>query len=496
MPDRTEKILVVDDEYGIREGCRKVLSLEGYEVVTAEDGFSGLAAFEAQKDFAAALIDLKMPRMDGIELIERIRAQDEDIVLMVITANATIESAVEATKRGAFGYVPKPFTPDELLLHIRQGLEMRAVALEAKRLRLEREARLLEVARERSKSNTIIQCISDAMLVTNLEGQVVLINAAGKAVFAKRPLKKEPFPLHTLGCAPLQRLMETLISLPGEPSITSQEIQIEENTYMFNAGPVIEPNGPVVGAVAVLRDISELKSLETAKSMFVSMVAHEIKNPVAAVEGYLDLILGARDDAALGSVKDKLSRAKLRTTTLRSLIDELFTLQSLETGRFTLTRKPLDLAGVVADAVESCAEKAAGLNIRLSLAGPVTPGACGVLGDAGALRSVFVNLIENAVKYTPAEGRVRVVVACDEDEVSVVVEDTGIGITAEEIPLIFNEFYRIRNRQTAVIPGTGLGLSLVKKFVDMHHGFIKVDSAHGKGSAFMVVLPAWRDNQQ
>lgn len=199
MEQQKTKILVVDDEYGMREGCRKVLNHEGYEVVTAPDGLSGLEEFKKHGDFSAALIDLKMPGMGGIELIQEIRSIDQDVVLLVITANVSIESAVETTKRGAFGYISKPFTPAELLLPIQQGLEMRRLELDARRLRKEREERLLEVAHERSKSSTIIDCLSDAVLVINLDHQVVLMNEKASTVNSLWLSKEVPFPSDSLG---------------------------------------------------------------------------------------------------------------------------------------------------------------------------------------------------------------------------------------------------------------------------------------------------------
>ena len=178
MTTPPSRILVVDDELGMRESCRRLLVSEGYEVETAEDGYAALETFKAKGNFAAALVDLKMPRMGGLELIDRLHRLDEDLVLLVITAFATIDTAVEAAKRGAYGYVPKPFTPDELLLPVKNGLEKRALSMEAKRLREERERRLLELAFERSKSNTIIDCMTDGVLVINREKQIVLRNAA------------------------------------------------------------------------------------------------------------------------------------------------------------------------------------------------------------------------------------------------------------------------------------------------------------------------------
>jgi DNA-binding NtrC family response regulator len=172
------RILVVDDEPGIREGCRKILASEGFEVITAGDGKAGLEQFLDRGPFAVLLVDLQMPRMSGLELIRELRGRDPDIVPIIITAHATIDTAVEGTKQGAYSYIPKPFTADELLLSIKNGLERRTLSLEARRLREEREKRLLEVASERSKSNTIIACMTDGILVINTEGLVVLRNAA------------------------------------------------------------------------------------------------------------------------------------------------------------------------------------------------------------------------------------------------------------------------------------------------------------------------------
>ena len=172
MSGETVRILVTDDELGMREGCRKILVAEGYEVETAADGVQALEVFDKHRNFSAALVDLKMPRMGGMELIETIRRQDPDIVLLVITAYAAINTAVEATKRGAYSYIPKPFLPDELLLRVRNGLEMRALTIEARRLREERESRLLEVEAERTQSRTIIDCMTDGVLVVNRDRQI------------------------------------------------------------------------------------------------------------------------------------------------------------------------------------------------------------------------------------------------------------------------------------------------------------------------------------
>lgn len=484
------KILVVDDEYGIRESCRKVLTFEGYAVVTANDGIEGLAAFKTDGGFAAALIDLKMPRMDGLELVEHLRAIDEHAVLLIITAYASIETAVEATKRGAFGYVTKPFTPAELLIPVRQGLKMRRLALDAKRLRAERQARLLEAVRERSQSSTIIQCLSDALLVVNLERQVVLFNETAAALVTGLAGKRPPFGLEEAGCEPLRQLLLETLGGPAGPRIVSREIALNGQSFMVNASPVIEPEGAIIGAVALLRDISELKSLEMAKSMFVSMVAHELKNPLAAIEGYLKLIVDGDAGDRLEQFRDCLERVLLRTEALRELVSDLMTLQGIQTGRIELSRAPMALAAVLNDCVTAAMDKAALKDIAIHFDGDETTQPTHVLADRNAIASVFANLIDNAIKYTPAGGTVRVTIDQGPDQVAISVADTGIGIAPEHEQAVFEEFFRVRDRHTAAIPGTGLGLCVVKHFVELHHGRIFLRSVPGQGSRFDVILPA------
>jgi signal transduction histidine kinase len=490
MNQKPTRILVVDDEFGMREGCRRVLSAEGYEVQTAEDGMAGLEAFKTQGDFAAALIDLKMPRMSGIELIEQIRKQDQDIVLLVITAYATIETAVEATKKGAYSYIPKPFTPDELLLPVRNGLERRALALEAKRLREERERRLLEAAFERSQSSTVINCMTDGVVVINRDVQIVLRNAAAARLLPELASLPIPTPLSALSCTDLRSLLqEEVLKAVSKPMILSKEISIERGTYMVNASPVMDPNGEVLGAVAVLRDITALKKLETTKSTFVSMVAHEIKSPLAAIEGYLNLVLSGAAGDGPEQDRDMMQKAMVRAQTLRTMVSELIDIVAVETGNLVLKRSPVAIGDLVADVVEASREKAAQKKIELGLDCEEAARGQKVLADRRAVLSVLGNLIDNAIKYGVDGGHVNVRMGKDGIYVRVAVRDDGIGMTAQEKERAFDEFYRARNKETADIPGTGLGLSLAKRLVELHQGKITVDSAPGQGSTFVVSLP-------
>ena len=489
MNNESIRILVVDDELGMREGCRKILGSEGFQVETAQDGLAGLELFESQRDFAAVLVDLKMPRMGGLELIECLRALSDDVVLFVITAYATIDTAVDATRRGAYGYIPKPFTPDELLLSVRQGLEHRALSMESKRLLDERERRLLELAVERSKSSTIISCMTDGVIVINRDRQIVLRNAAAARILpgcANVPISS---PLEALGCPEVQALIdEALTSGPG-PVIASKEIALDKCTYMVNASPVLEPNGEVSGAVAVLRDITALKKLEVAKSMFISMVAHEVKSPLAAIEAQLTAVLSGVSEGNREQERTMLERALLRARTLRTMVSDLLNLTAMETGNFTIKRSPLNLARVVCEAVDAHKEKAEAKQIELTLALADGHGDGRVLADHDSMFMVVTNLIDNAIKYTPEGGHVNVRVDHDGIYARVTVRDDGIGMSEAERESVFDEFYRAKNKYTVYVPGTGLGLTLVKRLVDLHHGTITVQSEPEKGSTFSVSLP-------
>jgi signal transduction histidine kinase len=482
------RILVADDELGVREGCRKILAAEGYEVLTAGDGKAGLEQLVERGPFAVLLVYLQMPRMSGLELIQEARNRDPDIVPLIITAHATLDTAVEGTRQGAYSYIPKPFTPDELLLAIKNGLERRALSIEARRLREEREKRLLEVAAERSRSNTIIAAMTDGILVINSEKLVVLRNNATARILpdcAHRPI---PFPLDEIESADVQEIVNVVLDSPGGFMILSRQIPLGAFTYMLNVSPIIDPGGETSGAVAVFSDVTELKKLDAAKSMFVSLVAHEVKSPLAATEGWLNLVLSGMLKADPAEERHMLERVLLRVRTLRGMVNELISLTAIQTGNFSLKRAPVAVADVVAETVEAHREKAEEHRISVKISDCVT--GARVLADKDALSMIFSNLVENAVKYSRDGGDVLVRIGREGMYVTVSVKDNGIGISPEDLAKVFDEFYRARNEQTASIPGTGLGLSLVKRLTELHEGTVGVSSEPGKGSEFIVRFPS------
>ena len=172
-------ILVIDDEQIMRDGCSRILSKDGWSVICAENGEQGLEEIQSHPEkIDVILLDLMMPGMSGMEVLDQVRAIDPNLLVIVITGYATVESAVEAMKKGAYDFIPKPFTPDQLRIVVRRALERRALQKEAEFLRREREKSLRDIATEKSKVKTIINCMGDGVLVCDRDGCIVLSNPA------------------------------------------------------------------------------------------------------------------------------------------------------------------------------------------------------------------------------------------------------------------------------------------------------------------------------
>jgi len=177
--EHTPKIIVIDDEAIMRDGSSRILAKEDMEVVTAENGEAGLEKVkEAPDSFDVMLLDLMMPGMSGMEVLEQVREIAPSLLVIVVTGYATVDTAVEAMKKGAYDFIPKPFTPDQLRIVVHRALEKKALEEEAKRLRKEAEKSLKDVAKEKSKTHTIINSMTDGVLVVDKDGSIALLNPA------------------------------------------------------------------------------------------------------------------------------------------------------------------------------------------------------------------------------------------------------------------------------------------------------------------------------
>ncbi len=240
------------------------------------------------------------------------------------------------------------------------------------------------------------------------------------------------------------------------------------------------------GAVVVLHEITGLRRLEQVRKDFVANVSHELKTPLTSIQGFAETLLaGALDDPA--NSRRFVEIIRNHALRLSRLTDDLLKLSRIEAGKLDLDFQPVSLAGLIEATVEATRPRAeAG---RLSLAVDCPADLPRVRADANLLREVLQNLLDNAVQYTPAGGRIEVGVALDADKAVVTVADTGIGIPEAEQERIFERFYRIDPARSRQLGSTGLGLSIVRHIVEAHGGHIGVESAVGQGSRFRFSIP-------
>jgi signal transduction histidine kinase/HAMP domain-containing protein len=234
--------------------------------------------------------------------------------------------------------------------------------------------------------------------------------------------------------------------------------------------------------------IAQLRALDEAKSTLVSTVSHELRTPLTSITGYLEMVLDGDTGPLPDGAADMLRVVERNTKRLRNLIEDLLTQSRIEAGRLRVTVTRVDLHDVLSEIAGSLRPLADANRVRLDAAVPA-PGELCVDGDLRQLEQAITNLVANAIKFTGAGGQVCIGAAAEPDSVEVSVTDTGIGIPADELPHLFDRFFRASNATDAEIPGTGLGLSIVHEIVRAHQGELRVESQLGVGTTFRVRLP-------
>ncbi|MHB2153806.1 ATP-binding response regulator [Calditrichota bacterium GD2] len=373
------KVLVADDEIGMRKGVQKVLKkahfkLEKldheirFEILEAEDGRQTIELLQ-KEPIDLLLLDYKMPEVSGLEVLEWIKKEKRDVTTIMITAYASLDVAVSATKNGAFDFLAKPFTPEELRTVVEKATRNLIAQREAKRL-----------AEEKRK----------------------------------------------------------------------------------------------------------------IRFQFLSVLAHELKAPIAAVESYLRLMQGRAAGEELKNYDHIISRSLIRLEGMRKLIFDLLDLTRIESGEKKRELRTIDLVPIAKNSIETLSVLASERDIEITLKAPES---LKLTADHSELEIILNNLISNAIKYNKDHGKVEVILKESDSQVIIQVSDTGIGMTPEEQSRLFQEFVRIKNEQTRNILGSGLGLSIVKKIAQLYNGTVSVKSEKNVGSTFSVALPIRQEQQ-
>jgi len=349
----------------------------------------------------------------------------------------------------------------------------------------------LRVQRERLE--TILSGMVEGVLVTDRTGHVVLTNARAREILgvpADVDAKRRP-----------------LVELIREPAIGDLLRELGEGAAMASRdtaleagdGPVLQVNaarltgtdGELFGYVLVFHDVTELRHLEVVRRDFVANVSHEIRTPLTAIKGYAETLLGAAGEDR-ETARRFLAVINRHSERLGRLIDDLLTLSDLELGRSPLRLGAVAVGAAVDDVIQILGDAAARANVEVSA--QIEPALRPIHADGDRLRQVLINLVDNAVKYTPAGGRVLVSAASAGDGVELVVEDTGIGIPAQALPRLTERFFRVDKARSRELGGTGLGLAIVKHIVQGHGGTITIASSVGKGTTVRVRLKSAPDD--
>jgi two-component system, OmpR family, phosphate regulon sensor histidine kinase PhoR len=501
-----DRILIVDDEPDIALILKLQLEDAGYQTVRARDGVEALEAID-QEDFTLIMLDIKMPRMDGLEALSRIEVEKTPVVMM--TAHGSEDIAVNAMKKGALDYISKPFSTDDLL----QKVE-RAIIFD--RNRKEKERLALQLDEERRKMAAVLQGMADLLLAVDTQGVVITASRQAEKVLAggrdtligsklEDVLKAE---------VPGGELPSRTVLRTGEPCLDVAYTMLAGSgdiPVLSSAAPLKNAAGELVGSVEIIRDISKLKELEQEKEDFVSMLSHDLKSPITAVVGSIDLVREAKLGAVNEEQTEYLDAAVESCEEMVEMIDTLLGIHKFEAGKMRLYFREEDAAALITRSVGKYLTLAqrGGINLFTTLA----PGVPGISADRGSFNRILGNLLSNAVKFTPEGGEIEVSLDLvgevgalaasipeqsysrrelpqSGDFVRIRVRDSGVGIPQEALGTIFDRFVQAKNRRLGKTRGTGLGLAFCRKAVDAHGGYIWAESTPGEGSLFTLILPA------
>ena len=364
--------------------------------------------------------------------------------------------------------------------------ETSLLARSLNRMADEMEERLVLLERERSQLRTVLDGMVEGVLLTDPTGRILVANDAFRRIFdAQLPVEGRR-PLETARVPALQEAIES--ALEADQPLT-REIALggaQEKVIQASLAAIRE-RGYVVGAVAVFHDVTELKRLERVRREFVANVSHELRTPLTAIKGYAETLRdgGLRHPETAAEFVRIIHRHAER---LRALIEDLLDLAAVEQGEARLKPAPVRMRDVVAP-VEALIRPAAEARHQ-TLALEVPDDLPAVLADRDRLAQVLINLLDNAVKFTPEGGRIALSARGVDGRVILAVSDNGVGIPASDLPRIFERFYRVGRSRDRREGGTGLGLAIAKHLTQAMHGTIEVESAPGTGTTFRVSLPA------
>jgi two-component system, OmpR family, phosphate regulon sensor histidine kinase PhoR len=361
--------------------------------------------------------------------------------------------------------------------------DMAALADELNTMAPRLRDRIDELTEARDRAGQILDALDDGILLLDGAGRLLVANPTARAWFGLPDDLRPGLPLRrVVAVTQIAELAEEAAAKRAPVSGTVTVVLPEHRTLTLRAFPLAD-RGPTGRTVVTLSDITQRRRLEVLRRDFVANASHELKTPVAALRALAETLESALPDdpeTAQGFVV-RIGREAER---LDALVRDLLDLSRVERG--ALAAEPVDLVGLVKEVAESHADRAEERRIRLRT--ELVPGTS-VRGDRAQLGLMLSNLVDNALRYTAARGTVRIRLDSIHDKVMLRVADTGEGIPADELPRVFERFYRVDKARTRQTGGTGLGLAIVRHVAESHGGTVSVESRVGTGTTFTVTLP-------
>jgi len=353
-----------------------------------------------------------------------------------------------------------------------------------------------EISREKDYLQTLLSGIMEGVLVVDARGRILMVNRALRQLLSLPSHVEDRTPLEIIRNAELEEALRKVLQDGGNTTLELSLPSPDGKTFEVNVvGISPSPEGGVKeeegrrGVIAVFHDITRLKELEKIRRDFVANVSHELRTPLTTIKGYAETLLeGALKEEVASQFVQVIKRHSDR---LEKIVEDLLILSKIESKEFQLRIESLSVSDLIGDVLDFLRESLNKKKISVSV-GEIPP-ALLVHGDRQYLEQVLINLVDNGIKYGHEGGRIVIsATERDETEVEISVKDDGIGIPKEDLPRVFERFYRVDKGRSHELGGTGLGLSIVKHIVQAHRGRIWVESQLGEGSTFYFTLPIHR----
>lgn len=348
------------------------------------------------------------------------------------------------------------------------------------------QLRIKDVTTSRSRLEAVLLNMFEGVMVVDEKGNILLVNQTWKKVLCIKddPVKKRP--IEVIRNIEIQEIVEE--TLKFDKNIEPKEVSVmvpDEKILLIYATPIIRA-GKAEGAVFVFHDITELRRLEKIRQDFVANVSHELRTPVASIKGYAETLLnGAIDDK--DNAQEFLEIINSDSNRLAILINDLLDLSKVESGELKLELKPINLKDLICKVVSSLKSQAKARSVITHLDVPANIPS--VMADEMRIAQVLLNLIDNAIKYNNQNGEIFISVKDINGFVQVDIKDTGLGIPENDLPRLFERFYRVDKAHSRELGGTGLGLAIVKHIIQAHNGEVSVTSVLSSGSTFSFTIP-------